>query len=72
MINDETLLNCYPDCLYNFYFNDDNTYICLSEPGCPQIANLLIDGTKRCVNSCKGIKNKYLQSLIKNNLILFL
>ena len=59
IINDETLLNCYPDCVYNFYFNDDNTYICLSEPGCPQTANLLIDGTKRCVNSCKGLKNKY-------------
>lgn len=58
MESNETLINCYPDCLYNFYLNDNNEYICLKAKGCPEESKILIDGKKLCVKSCKGHKNK--------------
>ena len=51
--------NCYPECLFNFYFDDEYNYICLDKPGCPSIAPLLIENSKQCVKSCKNTK-KYI------------
>ena len=57
--NNENFTNCYPICIFNFYFDDDNNYICLNTMGCPDFAPLLIDKTKECVKECNS-KNKYI------------
>ena len=54
-----TIMNCYPSCMYNYLIDDDYNYTCLDEPGCPKRAPLLVNGTTKCVKSCKKIKNKY-------------
>ena len=59
MENDGKYMNCYPDCVYNFYFDDNNNYICLNTSGCPSFARLLVYNTKQCVNSCSKSKNIY-------------
>ena len=30
-----SLMNCYPKCKYNYYFNSSDDYICIDTPGCP-------------------------------------
>ena len=54
-----TIMNCYPVCMYNYFIDDDYNYICLSQPGCPENAKLLINGTTQCVKTCKNNSYKY-------------
>ena len=54
-----TIMNCYPECMYNYYFDKDYNYTCLSKPGCPKDAILFVEGSNQCVKTCKGLKNKY-------------
>jgi hypothetical protein len=57
--NNTYLMNCYQNCIYNYIFDDNDNYVCLDEPGCPKKAKLFVVDSKRCVKSCKKIKNKY-------------
>ena len=54
-----SLFNCFPNCKYNFYFNDNNDYICLNKSGCLPNMKYLIDGQKQCIKTCKGTKYIY-------------
>ena len=49
MEDNENYTNCYPNCVFNFYFDDEYNYICLNSTECPPYAPLLIDKTKQCV-----------------------
>ena len=59
MEDNENYTNCYPNCTYNFYFDDEHNYKCLDKPGCPSHAPLQIENSKQCVKTCKGTKYKY-------------
>ena len=50
--NNNNYINCYPNCTYNYYFDEDFNYICLNTSECPPFARLLIDKTKQCTNKC--------------------
>ena len=54
-----TLMNCYQNCPYNYYFDEDGNYTCLHDPGCPDDRKLLIYNTRECVKTCEGLENKY-------------
>ena len=54
-----SLINCFPNCKYNFYFNDNYDYICLNKSGCLPNMKYLIDGQKQCIKTCKGTKYIY-------------
>ena len=56
MENNLDLVNCYPKCKYNYYFDEDDNYKCLNSSGCPDNMRFLIDGTKECVSSCRETK----------------
>ena len=55
MEENNTLMNCYPDCDYYYYFDNNGDYKCRTGPGCPRF---LKDNTRECVESCKE-KYKY-------------
>ena len=57
--NNTSLMNCYPKCVYNFIFDENDDYVCLDEPGCPEKAKLFVVDSKQCVDSCKKVKNKF-------------
>ena len=52
--------NCYPNCTYYYYFDEEKQYQCTKDPVCPQEYSKLIYGDRRCVKSCLEHKrNKY-------------
>ena len=57
MKNNHSILNCYPNCTLNYFFNETNDYQCYDKEGCPPEANYLINGTRECVKSCEGTDN---------------
>ena len=44
--------NCYPNCTYNFYFNESNRYTCTVNSSCPRDYPLFVPDTGQCVKSC--------------------
>ena len=61
IVNEENnqTFNCYPECLYLYYFDNESNYICHNEVECPNHSPLLVDGTNECVKSCASTKNKF-------------
>ena len=55
---DDTTYNCYPNCSYYYYFDENNTYYCTNGPLCPIVYNKLIDGERKCIKSCTETENK--------------
>ena len=55
---DNETMNCYPDCLFNYYFDNKSNYICIEKRGCLPEVPFLVNGTKECVKSCNITKNK--------------
>ena len=53
------IYNCYPNCLYYYYFDENKTYQCTEGLECPS-GYKLIYNNKHCVQSCRDTKkNKY-------------
>ena len=50
--------NCYPDCPYYYYFDDNNTYQCTEGPECPKEYEKLVSGDRRCIKSCLDLPTK--------------
>ena len=56
----DSIYNCYPNCTYYYYFDENKKYQCTKENKCPEDYDKLIDGDRRCVKSCSETKkNKY-------------
>jgi len=51
-------MNCFPECKYYFYFDNDYNYFCTNTSECPQPYPYLIDNTKQCNQTCND-KHKY-------------
>ena len=46
--------NCYENCTYNYYFDENRDYYCTSNEECPQNEyNKLIPLKKKCIDDCK-------------------
>ena len=59
MEDNENYINCYPNCTFYFYIDDDYNHICLNSTVCPPQAPYLLDKTKQCIKKC-NTKNKYI------------
>ena len=46
--------NCYPQCEYYYYFNENNRYYCTINNTCPQGSNKLIIQKNKCISDCKN------------------
>ena len=44
--------NCYKDCDYNYYFDENNKYKCTENEGCPESFSKLITSKKICIKDC--------------------
>ena len=52
--------NCYPNCSYYYYFDENKKYHCTTDPVCPEEYRKLIYNDRRCIKSCLEHKtNKY-------------
>ena len=54
--NSGSSINCYPNCTYNYYFDNESNYICLNDPGCSNDYKFLIDESRECIKSCQEAK----------------
>ena len=45
--------NCYRECIYFFYFNETDQYVCTESNICPSPYNKLIEEKKKCIDECK-------------------
>ena len=52
--------NCYVNCPYYFYFNND-IYSCTKTYECPPCFNFIVAGSKQCVKSCKETEGYFKQ-----------
>jgi len=59
MEGNQNYTNCYPQCEFNYYFDEDYNYKCFNESGCPPELKYMVDGKNECINSCKGTKYSY-------------
>ena len=46
--------NCYKECKYYYYFDENNTYHCTEDESCPVLYNKLIINKNRCVADCRN------------------
>ena len=46
--------NCYRECKYNYYFNDENDYQCSATKNCPSPYIFLIVELGQCVKTCNN------------------
>ena len=53
----EILYNCYPNCTYYYYFDDNKTYHCTEDNKCPDDYGKLIYGTRECIKNCIETKD---------------
>ena len=52
--------NCYKNCPFYYYFDNNKNYFCTNEPKCEGNYNKLIEAKNKCVDSCKkNDKYKY-------------
>jgi len=49
-------LNCYNECDYYYYFDENNEYFCTGTNKCPEKYNKLISGKKKCIENCSNDK----------------
>ena len=52
---DPDLRNCYENCTYYFYFDENNNYHCTEEPKCPYNYQRRIENETRCVKNCTDL-----------------
>ena len=52
----EPTYNCYPNCSYYYYFDENEDFQCTQELKCPENYDKLINKEKRCVKSCFDTK----------------
>ena len=52
---DSTLRNCYVNCTYYYYFDENNIYHCTEEPKCPSDFQRRIANETRCVKNCTDL-----------------
>ena len=52
----DTIYNCYPNCSYYYFFDENKTYQCTIDPICPPEYRRLINGTRECVKNCSDLK----------------
>ena len=45
-------MNCFPECKYNYYFNETGDYICTKNLSCPSAYPFLLENTTECIESC--------------------
>ena len=56
----DNIYNCYPNCTYYYYFDENKKYQCTKDNKCPKEYSKLIYNDRRCVKSCSETKyNKY-------------
>ena len=58
MKENNLLFNCYPECTYYYYFDENNTYQCTEGPECPPKFSKLIPDEKQCIENCSLLKEK--------------
>ena len=58
ILNNKITYNCYENCLYYYYFDDNDTYHCTGEQKCPSNHSKLINGERECVKNCTGLDTK--------------
>ena len=46
-------LNCYENCDYFYYFNDDNNFICTQSFSCPENYDIFIPQKNKCTDNCE-------------------
>ena len=46
--------NCYRNCTFNYYFDNENNYICTNNEQCPDEYNKYIEEKKRCIDECSN------------------
>ena len=44
--------SCFPECKYNYYFNETGDYICTKNLSCPLEYPFLLENTTKCIKSC--------------------
>jgi len=55
-ITSETpIYNCYPNCTYYYYFDENNVYRCTEERKCPKEYGRLVYGDRQCVKNCSDL-----------------
>ena len=52
---DTPLFNCYPNCTYYYYFDEEYKYKCTLESKCPKSYGKLIYGERECVKNCSDL-----------------
>ena len=45
-------MNCFPECKYNYYFDETGDYICTKNLSCPSAYPFLLENTTECIESC--------------------
>ena len=50
MININNYTNCYKNCIYYYYFDNENNYYCTSNLSCPNEYPKLLEDKKECIN----------------------
>ena len=45
--------NCYKICEFNYYFNENEQYVCTESDACPSKFEKLIESKKKCIDDCK-------------------
>ena len=52
------LYNCYKNCTYYYYFDNQKKYHCTKTPHCPEEFSKLIYGERQCIKSCNETDDK--------------
>ena len=59
MRNYPSYYNCYPNCTYYYYFNEQDNYTCVEKSKCPEDYQYLIEEKRQCVKSCNETEYPY-------------
>ena len=69
-ININNYLNCYENCSYYYYFDDENLYHCTEENHCPIEYPILLEDENKCEKkdyiSTEIINNEYTTDIFDN------
>ena len=50
--NNNNYTNCYPNCSYYYYFDENDNFICTNSSECPDEYNKLIPDKGQCIKDC--------------------
>ena len=59
MRNYPSYYNCYPNCTYYYYFNEQDNYTCVEKSKCPEDYQYLTEEKRQCVKSCNETEYPY-------------